>query len=35
MRSVVDFSKAQQLLGWQPQVGLTEGLKKTVDFFKK
>ena len=29
-----DISKAQQLLGWQPQVSLEEGLKKTIEYFK-
>lgn len=27
--------KAQNLLGWKPQVILTEGLQKTIDYFKK
>lgn len=30
-----DISKAQELLGWQPHVELTEGLKETIDYFKK
>ncbi|MBD3274420.1 MAG: NAD-dependent epimerase/dehydratase family protein [Candidatus Marinimicrobia bacterium] len=34
-RSVIDNSKAKQLLGWEPQVDLAEGLQKTVEFFKK
>lgn len=29
-----DISKAQTLLGWQPQVGLTEGLGKAIRYFK-
>jgi len=29
-----DISLAGQLLGWQPQVGLEEGLRKTVDYFR-
>ncbi|MBD3275828.1 MAG: NAD-dependent epimerase/dehydratase family protein, partial [Candidatus Marinimicrobia bacterium] len=33
-RSVIDNSKARQLLGWQPQVELAEGLQKTVAFFQ-
>ena len=30
-----DISKARRLLGWEPQVGLDEGLKRTIDFFKQ
>jgi dTDP-glucose 4,6-dehydratase len=26
-----DITRAKQLLGWEPQVGLREGLKKTID----
>ncbi len=29
-----DISKAQRLLDWQPQVGLEEGIKKTVEWTK-
>lgn len=29
-RSALDATKAQQLLGWKPQVGLEEGLQKTL-----
>jgi UDP-glucuronate decarboxylase len=29
-----DISYAQQLLGWQPKVSFTEGLSKTIEFFK-
>jgi len=35
MRSVVDPTKIRQELGWDPKVDLTEGLKKTVAFFKE
>ncbi len=35
MRSVIDYSKAKTLLGWEPKVGLDEGLKLTVEFFRK
>jgi len=28
-----DASKAKQLLGWQAQTSLQEGLKKTVEYF--
>ena len=29
-----DISKAKELLNWEPQVSLKEGLKKTLPFFK-
>lgn len=29
-----DISKAGQLLGWQPKVGLDYGLKKTIEYFE-
>ncbi|MEN9604582.1 MAG: GDP-mannose 4,6 dehydratase, partial [Candidatus Parcubacteria bacterium] len=32
--SRVDISKARQELGWMPQVSLTEGLKKTIEYYK-
>ena len=32
---VADNSKAKQLLGWEPQNDLTQGLVKTIDWFKK
>ena len=28
-----EISKAKQLLGWEPQVQLEEGLKKTIEYF--
>lgn len=33
-RSVLDCSKAQKLLGWQPKVSLHDGLQQTVEFFR-
>jgi dTDP-glucose 4,6-dehydratase len=30
-----DISKARELLGWEPQVTLEEGLKKTIQYFKE
>ncbi len=30
-----DITKAKELLNWQPEVTLDEGLKKTVEYFKK
>jgi len=29
-----DISKAKRLLGWEPKVGLDEGLRKTIEFFR-
>ena len=29
-----DISKARRLLGWEPKVGLDEGLRLTVDYFR-
>jgi dTDP-glucose 4,6-dehydratase len=29
-----DISKAKRLLGWEPKIGLEEGLKTTIAFFK-
>lgn len=33
--SYFDCSKAERVLGWQPQVPLEEGIVKTVEFFRK
>ena len=30
-----DITRARTLLGWEPKVGLDEGLLKTVDYFKR
>jgi UDP-glucose 4-epimerase len=35
LRSVIDYSKARKILGWEPKVGLDEGIKLTVDFFSR
>jgi dTDP-glucose 4,6-dehydratase len=29
-----DITRARTLLGWEPKVGLDEGLRKTLDYFK-
>jgi dTDP-glucose 4,6-dehydratase len=34
-RRCPDISKAKKLLGWEPKVTLEEGLKKTLEAFKK
>ena len=31
-RRLLDISKAKELLNWSPKIGLTEGLKKTIDY---
>ena len=33
-RRAVDGSKARRLLGWKPQVGLEEGLRSTVEWYR-
>ena len=30
-----DITKARTLLGWEPRVGLREGLKRSLEFFRK
>jgi UDP-glucose 4-epimerase len=34
-RSVISYKKAKEILGWEPQVDLKEGLRRTVEFFRK
>ena len=34
-RSVLDPSRAKRLLGWTPRVALDEGLRRTLDYFRK
>ena len=29
-----DISKAKELLGWEPEVSLEQGLKRTIEFFR-
>ncbi len=33
-RQWVDFAKLRELTGWEPQVGLKEGLTRTIDWFR-
>ena len=33
-RSVISYKRAKIKMGWSPKVGLEEGLKRTVEFFK-
>ncbi len=35
MRSVIDWQKAKNLVGWEPKVQLKDGLKTTLDYFVK
>lgn len=30
-----DISKAKEILGWEPKVSRTEGIKRTLEYFKK
>lgn len=34
-KNILDYQLIKQIWGWQPEVVLSEGLKKTVDWFKK
>ncbi|HZY09745.1 MAG TPA: GDP-mannose 4,6-dehydratase, partial [Bacteroidota bacterium] len=33
-RSVLDYSMAKNTLNWRPSIGLSDGLRKTVEYFK-
>jgi UDP-glucose 4-epimerase len=33
--SLADITQARRLLGYEPQVGLEEGLKRTIDYYRK
>jgi nucleoside-diphosphate-sugar epimerase len=35
MRRKPDITKAKTVLGWEPKVDLSEGLRKTIEFYKK
>lgn len=35
MRSVLDYSKAKRLLGWEPKMTLSNGLTETVEWFRQ
>jgi dTDP-glucose 4,6-dehydratase len=30
-----DISRAKEILGWQPKVDFEEGIKETIDYFRK
>jgi hypothetical protein len=33
LSNLADVSKARQLLGWEPQVSLAEGMRRLVDWY--
>ncbi|MEW6096126.1 MAG: NAD-dependent epimerase/dehydratase family protein [bacterium] len=33
-RSCLDYTKAKEILGWQPKIQFEDGIKKTVEYFK-
>ncbi|AGC64825.1 UDP-glucose 4-epimerase GalE1 [Mycobacterium liflandii 128FXT] len=34
-RSCLDISRAEEVLGWRPQVELADGVRRTVDYFRR
>ena len=30
-----DWTKAAELLGWKPTIGLVDGLRSTIDFYRQ
>jgi UDP-glucuronate decarboxylase len=34
-RRCPDITKAKTMLGWEPRVGLEEGLRKTIKYFRQ
>lgn len=34
-RSVLSFARAEDVLGWRPEVGVAEGVARTVEFFRR
>ncbi len=35
LRSCIDNSLARKVLGWEPKVGVEEGLRQTIEFFRE
>ncbi|MEJ5928121.1 UDP-glucose 4-epimerase, partial [Corynebacterium sp. H128] len=33
-RSALSFERAKDVLGWQPEVAIVDGVQKTVDYFR-
>jgi nucleoside-diphosphate-sugar epimerase len=33
-RRCPDITKARELLGWEPQINLKEGLERSLEFFR-
>ncbi|MEJ5927913.1 UDP-glucose 4-epimerase, partial [Corynebacterium sp. H128] len=34
-RSALSFERAKDVLGWQPKVGIEEGVRRTVEYFRR
>jgi len=34
-KRLMDISRAKEILGWQPQISLQEGVRKTMEWYKK
>ena len=34
MRSCIANDRAREVFGWKPEVGLAEGLRQTIEFFR-
>jgi UDP-glucose 4-epimerase len=34
-RSSLDYSRAEQVLGWMPKVEIADGVARTVDYFRE
>ena len=30
-----DYSRIERVLGWRPEVGLREGLERTIEYFRR
>ena len=33
-KSQLDISRGERVLGWVPQIGIDEGIERTVDYFR-
>lgn len=34
-RLICDYTKAKKIFGWEPEISLEEGLKKSIEYFRK